>query len=157
MKEEKKRMARPRKREPPQSGEAWDELHASQCASMEASALYSALIADLEASGRLNSATRSLARDAAAQEDIIVAAMEDIKKRGAVEAIEQGAQKLRVENRYLRAKLRAEQRKQEILEALGLLPGKRGPGRPAREEKAEQEEAESDIDAQWRAFDHAAD
>lgn len=142
---------RPRKREPPSTPEAWDALHKEQFKTQEAAAFYTALVGDLEAAGHLNAATRSLARDAAAQEDIIIAAMKDIRTNGAVEKIEQGSQKLRVENRYLKAKHKAEVRKQDILEALGMLPGKKSPGRPAKE-KDEDETPEDDPDKEWEAF-----
>lgn len=142
---------RPKKREPPSTGREWDAIHEGQFKTQEAASFYSALIDDLDKAGHLNAATRNLARDAAAQEDIIIAAMKDIKSNGAVEKIEQGSQKLRVENRYLKAKHKAEVRKQDILEALGMLPGKKSPGRPAKE-KDEDETTEDDPDKEWEAF-----
>ena len=142
---------RPKKREPPNAPAEWDAIHKGQFKTQEAGAFYQALVDDLQAAGHLNAATRSLARDAAAQEDIIIAAMKDIRTNGAVEKIEQGNQKLRVENRYLKAKHKAEARKQDILEALGMLPGKKSPGRPAKE-KPEDDEPEDDPDKEWEAF-----
>lgn len=147
-------MPRPKKREPPTTAQEWDDVYIRQLKTDEARAFYAGLISDIDAAGQLNSATRSLVRDAAAQEDVIIAAMADIKRNGAVERIEQGSQKLRVENRYLKAKLRAEARKQDILEALGLLPGKKGPGRPTKGAKAEDDPADA-LDREWEDFDAA--
>lgn len=140
-----------KKRPPPESAADWDELYLSQLKTEEGRALYRAICRDLEQAGALGSATRSLARDAAAQEDVIVAAMADIRKNGAVEKLEQGAQKLRIENRSLKVKLKAEQRKEEIFGTLGLLPAKKAPGRPAKAKDEDEEKPEADDDG-WNAF-----
>ena len=142
-------MARPRKREPPQTAEQWDESHRAGLKSDEAAACYDALVLELERAGQLNAATRSLAKDAAAQEDIILTCQRDIRTRGPVEQMENGAQRLRIENRSIRALARAQQRKTEILTALGLLPGRPKRGRPPKEDAGD----DSDASDAWEAFD----
>lgn len=106
----------------------------------ESASLYDALCERLAVMGEINPATQKMVRDACAWEDVIVEAQADIRRRGVMVELEQGAQKLKCANKALGQLKTAQDQQRKIFTLLRLTPGVRG--RAAPEAAEDEEEAD---------------